>query len=281
MRAVRSFWSKPFYPGNGRRCGIPCTTPVPMPDRHNRRIGIIAVENLRQAVAGDRPAQQVLAGPGVLAGEEPAIDQQPRVIIDDEEQPGPDRALPPEPGHPRPDEHIGDPPLVRPAGLITAVGFRLGGELLAVQPGAAGRGWSAQRPARRAGGTRSRRSARPTVPAAPAAARPPRRTAPGGRVPPRCRPAARDAEPPAPRLATPAASGRSCPWSNAGTSRPGGRGQYTQLRGRQSAALAAAARAARRPAAALGGPPDAVAPGPCSGVAAMRHLGFPRTAGEK
>src|ERR1017187_4347051 len=72
---------------------IPCATPARMLHRHNRRIGIIAVENLRKAAAGDRPAQQVLAGPGVLVGEEPAIDQQPRVIIDDEEQPGPDRAL--------------------------------------------------------------------------------------------------------------------------------------------------------------------------------------------
>ena len=105
--------------------------------RVRERSSVIGVENLREAASGDRPAQQVLAGPGVLAGEEPAVDQQPRVIIDDEEQPGAHRALPAGPGHPGADEHVGDPPLVRPRGLIPAVGLRLGGERLAVQAGAA------------------------------------------------------------------------------------------------------------------------------------------------
>jgi hypothetical protein len=86
---------------------------------------------------GDRPAQQVLAGTGVLPVEEPAIDQQPGMVIDDQKQPGPHRPLPAGPGHPRPDQHIADPPLVRPGRLIPSIGLRLGGQRLAVQPGAA------------------------------------------------------------------------------------------------------------------------------------------------
>ena len=59
------------------------------------------------------------------------------MIIDNEEQPGPDRPVAPGPGHPGPDEHVGDPPLVRPAGLIAAVCLRPGGQGGPVQPGAA------------------------------------------------------------------------------------------------------------------------------------------------
>ena len=161
--------------------------------RVRKRRSVISIEDLGQAAAGDRPAQQVLAGAGVLVREEPAVDQQPGMIIDDQEQPGPRRPLPARVRHPRADQHVGDPPLVRPGRLVPAVGLRLGGQRLAVQPG------TAQLPADgplgdrapRAGDTRSRRSARPTGRAAPAAARRPRRTAPGGRAPRRCRPAAR------------------------------------------------------------------------------------------
>ena len=102
-----------------------------------KRRSVISIEHLRQAAAGDRPAQQVLAGAGVLVREEPAIDQQPGMIIDDQEQPGPRRALPARPGHPRADQHVGDPPLVRAGGLVPAVGLRLSGQRLAVQPGPA------------------------------------------------------------------------------------------------------------------------------------------------
>ena len=105
--------------------------------RVRKRRSVISIEHLGQAAAGDRPAQQVLAGAGVLVREEPAVDQQPGMIIDDQEQPGPHRALPAGPGHPRADQHVGDPPLVRPGGLVPAVGLRLGGQRLAVQPGAA------------------------------------------------------------------------------------------------------------------------------------------------
>ena len=105
--------------------------------RIRKRRPVIGVENLRQAAAGDRPAQQVLAGPGVLMREEPAIDQQPGMIIDDQEQPRPHRALPPRPGHPGTHQHVGDPPLVRPGRLIPAVGLRRGGQRRPVQPAAA------------------------------------------------------------------------------------------------------------------------------------------------
>jgi hypothetical protein len=45
--------------------------------RVRKRRFVISIEHLRKAAAGDRPAQQVLAGAGVLVREEPAVDQQP------------------------------------------------------------------------------------------------------------------------------------------------------------------------------------------------------------
>ena len=89
------------------------------------------------AAAGDRPAQQVLAGAGVLVREEPAIDQQPGMVIDDQEQPRPRRPLPLRVRHPRADQYVGDPPLVRPRSFVAPVCLGLGGQRLAVQPGAA------------------------------------------------------------------------------------------------------------------------------------------------
>jgi hypothetical protein len=86
---------------------------------------------------GDRTAQQLLAGTGVLVRVEPAVDDQPAVVIDDQEQPAPDRPLPPGPRHPGTDEDVGDPPLVRRGGLVAAVRLRLGRQRLAVQPGPA------------------------------------------------------------------------------------------------------------------------------------------------
>ena len=105
--------------------------------RIRKRRSVISIEHLGQAAAGDRPAQQVLAGAGVLVREEPAIDQQPGMIIDDQEQPGPHRAVPARPRHPRADQHVGDPPLVRPGSLIAPICLGLGGQRLAVQPGPA------------------------------------------------------------------------------------------------------------------------------------------------
>ena len=98
---------------------------------------VVSIEHVRDTAADDRAAQHVLAGAGVLVREEPAIDQQPGMIIDNEEQPRPRRALPPRVRHPRADQHVGDPPLVRPGSFVAPVGLRLGGQGLAVQPGAA------------------------------------------------------------------------------------------------------------------------------------------------
>ena len=62
--------------------------------RVGERGPVVCIEDIGQAAAGDGPAQQLLTGAGVLVGEEPPIDQQPGMVIDDEEQPGPDREGP-------------------------------------------------------------------------------------------------------------------------------------------------------------------------------------------
>ena len=54
---------------------------------------VIGIEHLGQPPADDGLAQRLLAGPCVLLGEEPAVDQQPGVVVDDQEQLGPDRRL--------------------------------------------------------------------------------------------------------------------------------------------------------------------------------------------
>ena len=98
---------------------------------------IVTVQNVRYAPSRDGAAQQLLAGAGVLAGEEPPVRQQPAVVIDDQEQPGPHRSVPFRERHPRADENIGDPALVRPFRLVAAVGLRGGFQRGPVQPGAA------------------------------------------------------------------------------------------------------------------------------------------------
>ena len=216
--------------------------------RVGERRAVVGIENLRQAAAGDRPAQQVLAGAGVLVGEEPAVDQQPGMVIDDQEQPGPHRALPSGPGHPRADQHVGDPPLVRPGRLVPAVGLRLGGQRLAVQPGAAQ--LAADRPLgdgdpvpviQDRGDLRGR-AAGQLQPQRGGLGEQLRVGAHHAGVGPRRGLAA----PPARPRARPAATGRSCPASSGGTTRPGGCG-----RGRRSGGPARRAPAAvsRSPAA--------------------------------
>jgi hypothetical protein len=101
------------------------------------RRSVIATENPGQAAAGDRPAQQLLAGAGVLVREEPAVDQQPGMVIDDQEQPRPRRAFPLRERDPRADEHVADPPFVRRAGFVPSVCLRLCRQRLAAQPGPA------------------------------------------------------------------------------------------------------------------------------------------------
>jgi hypothetical protein len=109
----------------------------PCQPRVGERGAVAGIQDVGDAAAGDGAAEHVLAGAGVLAGEEPAVDQQPGVVIDDQEQPGPDRPVPLRERDPGADEDVGDPPLVRPGGLVPAERLRLGGQGLAVQPGAA------------------------------------------------------------------------------------------------------------------------------------------------
>ena len=137
--AVESF----LFPPPLRRVGLAVDQPHA---EHRARAGqprvgerraVVTIKDLGQAAAGDRAAQQLLAGASVLVREEPAVHQQPGMVIDDQKQPRPDRAVPAWPGNPGPGEHVADPPLVRPGRLIPAVGLRLGGQGLPVQPGAA------------------------------------------------------------------------------------------------------------------------------------------------
>jgi hypothetical protein len=146
------------------------------------------------------------------------------MIVDDQEQPGPGRAVPLRIRDPRADQDTGDPPLVPAArprtGRMPSAPRR--GPPGAGRRGAAGRGRSARRRPPRAGGTGSRRSARPSGRAAPAAARRPRRTAPDARGPRRCRPAATASVPPRRRCATLLSTGRWSPGSSGAMTRPDG-----------------------------------------------------------
>lgn len=76
------------------------------------RRAVIGVQHDGRAAVHDRPAQQLLAGACVLVGEKPALDDQAGVVIDDQEQLCPHRRVDPWPGHPGPDEHVGDPPVI-------------------------------------------------------------------------------------------------------------------------------------------------------------------------
>jgi hypothetical protein len=109
----------------------------PRQPRVRERRPVIGIQDVRYAPSGDGAAQQFLADAGVLAVVEPAVDQQPGVVIDDQEQPGSRRPVPFRVRHPRADQHIGDPPLVRPLRLVAAVGSRGGFQRGPVQPGAA------------------------------------------------------------------------------------------------------------------------------------------------
>ena len=199
--------------------------------RVRERRAVVGVEHDGHAAAHDRPAQQLLAGPGVLVGEEPAVDDQAGVVVDDQEQPGPHRPVDAGPGHPRADEHVGDPPVVgraRPRSGRTP-SARPRAPRGAARPGAAGPAPCAPRPGSRGGDTGSRRSARPSGRAAPSAARPPRRTAPGGPAPRPCRPGPRASARRARRPARPAPTGRSFPASSGARCRRGASGPASAI----------------------------------------------------
>ena len=80
---------------------MPSTAQVRASHAFEKGRPVVRIQDIWDTAAGDGPAQQVLARAGVLVREEPAVDQQPGMVIDDEEQPGPHRTVPSRPGHPR------------------------------------------------------------------------------------------------------------------------------------------------------------------------------------
>jgi hypothetical protein len=89
-----------------------------------RRIGVgravVHIQGLGQPAAYDRLAEHVLAGAGVLLVHPAAVHQQARVVVDQQEQLGALGALRARVGHQRPGEHIADPALLGPLGLVAA-----------------------------------------------------------------------------------------------------------------------------------------------------------------
>ena len=85
-----------------------------------KRGAVVRVEDLGQVAANDCLAQDVLALTGVLDRLEASVNQQPGVVINDQEQPGPHRHGGLRVWHERADEHVGDPAGVRCFGLEPA-----------------------------------------------------------------------------------------------------------------------------------------------------------------
>src|SRR5271165_5717346 len=106
----------------------------PLEPRIGKRCAVIGIEYIRQTAVVYCPPEQLLAGPGVLVGEEPAGDQQPGVVVDDEEQTRPDRGRDRGERDVGADEHVGDPAIVRVFGLVAAEHLRLGDERLSMEP---------------------------------------------------------------------------------------------------------------------------------------------------
>ena len=92
----------------------------PREPRILERGAVVSIEHIRNAAVGDRPAQQILARPGVLVRVEHAVDQEPRSVVDDQEQLGAHRRLLARVGHPRSDQDVGHPALVRTLCLVAA-----------------------------------------------------------------------------------------------------------------------------------------------------------------
>jgi hypothetical protein len=83
---------------------------------------------LGRTAAHDRLAQRVLPGAGVLLVGPPAVHQQPRVVVHQQEQLGAAAARNARVGHERADEHVTDPAFVGAGGLIAAGHTRRGGQ---------------------------------------------------------------------------------------------------------------------------------------------------------
>jgi hypothetical protein len=86
------------------------------------RVGraVVDVEDLGQAAAHDRGAEGVLAGAGVLGGHPAAMHQQPGMVIHQHKQLGALAAGDAGAGDVRPAEHVADPALAWPLGLVAA-----------------------------------------------------------------------------------------------------------------------------------------------------------------
>jgi hypothetical protein len=94
-------------------------------------------EDVWHAAPCDGPTQLLLTGTGVLVGKEATVDQEPGVVVDDEEQPGAHGGIDLRVRHIWPDQHVGDPALVRAVRLVAAEDLRLCLEGLSVKATAA------------------------------------------------------------------------------------------------------------------------------------------------
>ena len=98
---------------------------------------VIGVEDLGDTSPNDGVAQQLLARTSVLVRVEGAVDEQSRVVVDDQEQLGAHRALDPRMRDEGPDQHVGHPALVGAGCFVAAEGLLLGDERLALEATAA------------------------------------------------------------------------------------------------------------------------------------------------
>jgi hypothetical protein len=99
------------------------------------RRAVVHIQGLGQPAAHDRGAECVLAGAGVLLIHPAAMDQQPGVVVHQHKQSGALGAGHARVRHERSDEHVADPALAWPLGLIAAGGAgRLGRQCRAGQP---------------------------------------------------------------------------------------------------------------------------------------------------
>ena len=95
---------------------------------------VVHIQHLGQPAAHDRRPQHVLTGAGVLPGHPAPVHQQPGVVVHQQKQLGALGASHPRVGHERTLQHVPDPALVGPFGLIATEGVGgLGGQCGPVQ----------------------------------------------------------------------------------------------------------------------------------------------------
>src|SRR5712691_4173945 len=94
---------------------------------------VIHIQPFRQTAALDGRAQHVLAGARVLVGDPAAVDEQPRVIVDQDEEVGALAAAGARMGDERTNQHIADPHLIRSLSLKATEGTGLAGQCRALE----------------------------------------------------------------------------------------------------------------------------------------------------